>query len=353
MTSSSSHRSAAEARGGEPPRLEVIVVSASGGRELLRACLASLARHPLRQAPMKVWVVDNASDDGSAEMVRREFRWARLEALAWNSGFSFANNLALRATTAPFVLLLNPDTEVFEGTLDHMVDVMRTRSEVGMAGCRLVLRDGRFDHAAKRSFPTPLSALAHFTGLGRHRAAPPALAQYRAPELGEHEAGQVDAVNGAFMLLRREALDQVGLLDEHYRLYMEDLDWCYRFKLRGWLVWYEGAVSALHVKGGTSVRELGRARHRALGPNLAFHRSMGRFYRKFYAGSSPVQDVAVYLAIALKFLIAAARSGLARGGGRTTEAARRPGRHEGPSEVSARSAPAWPPGTPAAPSRSP
>ncbi len=296
----------------DDPLLEVVIVSASGGRQLVRDCLRSLERHPLRQGAMAVWLVDNASGDGTAETVRDDFPWVRLEALDWNSGFSIANNIALRATRAPYVLLLNPDTEVLEGSLDHMVDLMRERPEVGMAGCRLVLRDGRFDHAAKRSFPTPLSALAHFTRIGRGRLAPSTLSQYRAPELGEHEAGEVDAVNGAFMLVRRPALEQVGLLDERYWLYMEDLDWCYRFKQAGWRVFYDGRVTVVHVKGGTHVREVRRARHRGLRQNAAFHRSMGRFYRKFYHGHSAIQDVAVYTGIGLKFLIAAARSAVAR-----------------------------------------
>ena len=312
MTAAETRVEPSSSAAAEVPLLEIVIVSAGGGRELVRDCLRSLERHPLRQGAMAVWVVDNASTDGTVETVRTDFPWVRLVALDWNSGFCIANNVALRASTAPYVLLLNPDTEVLEGSLDHMVDLMRERPEVGMAGCRLVLRDGRFDHAAKRSFPTPLSALAHFTGIGRRASAPSALAQYRAPDLGEHDTGEVDAVNGAFMLVRRAALEQVGLLDEQYWLYMEDLDWCYRFKQAGWPVLYDGGVSVVHVKGGTSVRELRRARHRSLRSTLAFHRSMGRFYRKFYSGRNAALDAAVYLAIGAKLAIAMARSVLAR-----------------------------------------
>ena len=313
MTAAETRAEPTPADAAEGPLLEIIIVSAGGGRALVRDCLSSLERHPLRHGAMAVWVVDNASTDATVEAVRSDFPWVRLVPLDWNSGFCIANNIALRASTAPYVLLLNPDTEVLEGSLDHMIDLMRERPDVGMAGCRLVLRDGRFDHAAKRSFPTPVSALAHFTGIGRRAGASPALAQYRAPELGEHETGEVDAVNGAFMLVRRAALEDVGLLDEQYWLYMEDLDWCYRFKQAGWPVLYDGRASVVHVKGGTSVRELRRARHRSLRSTLAFHRSMGRFYRKFYSGGNPALDAAVYLAIGAKLAIAMARSLLARG----------------------------------------
>jgi GT2 family glycosyltransferase len=290
------------------PELEVIIVSSTGVRELLRTCLASLRAHPIRSGEMKVHVVDNASADGTAQMVRDEFPEVELHALDFNSGFCFANNFALRRVEAPFALVLNPDTEVYEGALDHMLALMRERPDVGMSSCRLVQPDGTLDHAAKRSFPTPVGALAHFLGVGRLKRAPRRLAQYRAPELGEFEVGEVDSVNGAFMLVRTDALPQVGLFDERYWLYMEDLDWCFRFRRAGWKVVYDGRVSVMHVKGGaTKVK-----RHRGLRHNLAFHRGMGRFYRKFYGGRQPLLDMAVYLGIGAKFAVAFARSTAAR-----------------------------------------
>src|SRR5205823_2997395 len=186
------------------------IVNSTGGRDLLRACLESLRRHPIKAGGTLVWVIDNASTDGAVEMVRREFPSVRLEPLSYNAGFCVANNVALRRAAAPYVLVLNPDTEVSEGALDHMIGVMEERPDVGMAGCRLVTRDGTFDHAAKRSFPTPIGALAHFLGIGRWRGAPRWLAQYRAPELGEHDQGPVDSLNRAVMLVRREALRDGG-----------------------------------------------------------------------------------------------------------------------------------------------
>jgi GT2 family glycosyltransferase len=290
------------------PLLEVAIVSSTGARDLLRDCLASLRANPLTIGDMSVHVVDNASADGAQRMVRDEFPEVVLHALDYNSGFCVANNVVLKASRAPFVLLLNPDTVVYEGALDHMVRVMQGRSDVGMASCRLERRDGVLDHAAKRSFPTPLGALAHFAGVGRASRAPRWLAQYRAPDLGEYDAGEVDAVNGAFMLVRREAVDEVGALDEGYWLYMDDLDWCYRFRSHGWKVWYDGSVTVMHVKGGTTVRR----RHRGLRHNVAFHRSMGRFYRKFYAGRRPLMDGIVYSAIVGKLAIAVTRSTIAR-----------------------------------------
>jgi GT2 family glycosyltransferase len=151
--------------------------------------------------------------------------------------------------------------------------------------------------------------------VGRRPAAGPRLAQYRAPELSEWEAGEVDAVNGAFMLIRREAMDQVGLLDEGYPTPgMEDLDWCYRFKEKGWKVWYDGGATVIHVKGGATVQARKRGRYRSLPHNRAFHRSMARFYRKFYSGQNRLVDLVVYAGIASKLLISVIRSAIARRG---------------------------------------
>lgn len=298
-------------QGSEPaaagvPRLEVVIVIATGVRELLRDCLISLERHPLTHGPTRVWVVDNASADGAREIAESEFPWASVVRQPVHSGFSTANNAVLRRAVAPYVLLLNPDTELTAGALDRAVATMERDPELAVVGVRLVRRDGSFDHAAKRTFPTVLGAVGHFTGIGR-KAGRGALAQYRAPELDEHGNGEVDAVNGAFMLVRQDALASVGLLDEGYHFYGEDLDWCYRFKQHGWKVWYDGSVTVVHVKGGTT-----GGGHRGLALNYAFHHAMARFYRKFHAGRNPPLDAAVYLALWAKFGISVGRSAVAR-----------------------------------------
>jgi N-acetylglucosaminyl-diphospho-decaprenol L-rhamnosyltransferase len=272
--------------------LEVVVVS-HGAEELLRNCLRSLQEHPA-QGEMRVTVVDSGSPDSTPEMVAREFPAVRLIRRE-NIGFSAANNLVLRESAARAVLLLNPDTEVYAGTLDAALARLWSEERVGMAGVKLVTESGALDHACKRSFPTPLGALAHFTGIGRSDGASGTLSQYRATELGEDEPGEVDAVNGAFMLCRTDAVREVGLLDEGYWLYMEDLDWCHRFWDAGWRVFYEPAGTALHVKGGSS------GGRRAPRQEIAFHRGMARFYRRFDApGNNPLLNAAVYAGIGAK-----------------------------------------------------
>jgi N-acetylglucosaminyl-diphospho-decaprenol L-rhamnosyltransferase len=287
--------------------LEVIVVS-HGAEALLRRCLRSLRAYPAASGT-RVTVVDSGSMDETPEMVEREFPSVRLIRCD-NVGFSAANNLALRESEARAVLLLNPDTEIYAGTLDAALARLWSDDRIGMVGVKLVTETGELDHACKRSFPTPLSALAHFTGIGRADGASNRLSQYRATELGEDEPGAVDAINGAFMLCRREAVRDVGLLDEGYWLYMEDLDWCHRFWDAGWRVFYEPAGTALHVKGGSS------GDRRAPRQEIAFHRGMARFYRRFDAPEhNPLVNLAVYMGIGAKLAISLGITALRPSGG--------------------------------------
>jgi len=285
--------------------LEVVIVS-YGAWQLLDTCLRSLHEHGPTAGGMEVHVIDNASPDDTPDRVAAAYPGVQLHRLDRNTGFSRANNVILSAARTPYVLVLNPDTELRAGVLDHLLAGLREHPEVGMVGPRLIQPDGTFDHAAKRSFPTPTAALAHFTGIGRRAGTGKRLGQYRATQLDEHDAGPVDAINGAFMLVRREALAEVGGFDEGYWLYMEDLDWCARFWERGWGVRYDGTVTAIHVKGGTA------GVHRAFRQNLHFHRGMGRFYRRHQAGHRPLVDLLVYVAIGLKLAVSATRSAVAR-----------------------------------------
>jgi GT2 family glycosyltransferase len=286
----------------EGTALDVVIVSYRS-LELLRECLGSLRAHP-PSCPMKVIVVDNASGDGSAEMVAAEYPDTDLVASPTNLGFASATNLGARRGDAPYVLALNPDTAVTEGALDTVLRAIEAHPDVGVVGARLLRPDGSLDHASKRSFPTPLSALGHFTGVGRRPGAAGRLAAYRAPEV---ESGPVDAVNGAFMLMRRSAFEAVGGFDEGYWMYMEDLDLSYTLAQAGWGTWYQPDATVMHVKGGTTGGE------RSVRLNWAFHRGMYRFYRKHYAPDrSWAVNWAVYAGIAVKLATAVVHSLLRR-----------------------------------------
>jgi N-acetylglucosaminyl-diphospho-decaprenol L-rhamnosyltransferase len=287
--------------GGEA--IDVVIVSYRC-EPLLRDCLSSLREHP-GSRPITVQVIDNASGDGTAEMVEREFPDLKLTVNARNAGFAAAANQGIAAGEAPFVLALNPDCELREGTLDGLLAVMDERRDVGICGPALIRPGGRPDHAAKRGFPTPLNSLGYFTGIGRRRRGPAPLRGYASPD--PSRGGQVDAVNGAFMLIRRAMLDQIGVFDEGYWMYMEDLDLCYRARRAGWLTWYEPATVAIHLKGGSS------GPSRGLRLNYAFHRGMYRFYRKHYAaGRSSATNSVVYAGIAAKLALSSVRGGVRR-----------------------------------------
>lgn len=281
------------------PEVDVAIVTFRSAGEISK-CLDSIQTSD-RVKIGTVAVVDNASPDATLESVEASSTAVDVTASETNLGFATATNLAASKGGAEFLLVLNPDVTLERETLAGLTSTMRSQPQVGIAGCKLVLPDGSEDHAARRSFPTPLSALAHFAGFTRFDKAPARLRSYIAPDAAE--GGPVDAVNGALMLIRRSWFEQVGGFDERYWMYMEDLDLCWRFREAGWLSWYEPSVSAVHIKGASS------GRFRSLRLNWAFHRGMIRFYRDHLAPShNPVYNITVYLGILIKFALSALRS---------------------------------------------
>lgn len=228
-------------------------------------------------------VVDNASQDGSAEMIRTAFPQAELIVNRANIGYPRANNIGLQhlgyhaaghiEENAPrYALLLNPDTELPPHALYEMMKFMDSRPDVGAAGPKLVLMDGSLDKACRRSFPTPAVSFYHYSGLAKRFPQSPRFGRYNMTFADEDEALEVDSVVGAYMQVRKEAIEKVGLLDEAFFMYGEDLDWSYRFKEAGYKVWYYPEVVVKHVKGAAS--------HKSEKAQAEFWRAMLIFYRK-------------------------------------------------------------------------
>jgi GT2 family glycosyltransferase len=261
------------------PQVSVLIVSYNC-RATLTSCLTSLAADETAP-PLEVIVVDNASEDGTVAAIEERFPWVHIIANHANVGFARAMNEGLESARGEVVLALNPDTVVPAGAISKSVAELERHPDVGMLGVKLVRPDGTFDHACKRGFPTVSSALFYFLGLSRLRPHSARFAQYTAGQLDEDESGTVDAINGAFMLVKREAVAQVGPMDERYWLYAEDIDWCRRFWDSGWKVLYWPGVHVIHRKGGSS----GDIRSWDL--NRAFHRSMWLFYGKHVAPDQP------------------------------------------------------------------
>ena len=247
-------------------------------------------------------VVDNASQDGSAEMVRREFPQAKLIANAANIGYPRANNVGLRqlgyravgqvAAHAPrYALLLNPDTELPPDALYKMIKFMDSRPDVGAAGPKLVLMDGSLDKACRRGFPTPAVSFYHYLGLAKLFPRNPRFGRYNMTFADEDQPLEVDSVVGAYMQVRKEAIEKVGLLDETFFMYGEDLDWAYRFKQVGYKVWYYPDAVVHHVKRAAS-RQNRKARSE-------FWRAMLIFYRKHFRQTTSLPVHLMILAVLL------------------------------------------------------
>lgn len=283
-----------------------IVTYESAGQ--IAACLESIENS--RDVDIsRVTVVDNSSSDDTARIVAERFPSVELIESESNLGFSAATNLAASRGRAEFLLAVNPDVELEPSALSTLVASMRSRPEVGIAGCRLLRPDGSEDHAARRSFPTPVSALSHFAGLSRLESMPASMRSYLAPDAAA--GGQVDAVNGALMLIRRDWFESLGGFDERYWMYMEDLDLCWRFSERGWLTWFDPSASAVHVKAASS------GVFRSLRLNWAFHEGMLRFYRDHLAPAhNPIYNLVVYTGVLVKFAASAVRSALGRAAAR-------------------------------------
>jgi N-acetylglucosaminyl-diphospho-decaprenol L-rhamnosyltransferase len=258
--------------------------------DFLRRCLQTVLASE-GDFTYQVVVVDNASTDGSAEMVRREFPTVQVIVSETNGGYPYGNNLGLKvlgfrgkgnvALDAPrYSLLLNPDTEVPPDALWQMVQFMDSRPEVGIAGPKLILEDGSLDKACRRGFPTPLVSFYHFSKLAKLFPNSPRFGRYNMTFADPDTETEVDSVVGAYMQVRREAIQQCGLLDETFFMYGEDLDWAYRIKNAGWTVLYHPQVVVRHVKKAAS-RKSERAQSE-------FWRAMLIFYRKHYRQTTPL-----------------------------------------------------------------
>ena len=255
--------------------LSVVIVNWNV-RELLRRCLRSvLASGRLGGLAMEVIVVDNASSDGSVEMVRAEFPPVRLIANEENLGFTRANNQGITASRGRYVLLLNPDTEVLGDALGAMVDYMDVHPDVGALGPMLLNPDGSVQ-SSRRRFPTLATALLESTvfqwELSRDNRI---LRRYYVLDRPDDEVQEVDWVTGACILMRREAIEEVGLLDEGFFMYSEELDWCRRARGRGWKVIYLPEAKVVHY-GGKSSEQVVPFRH------IQFQRSKVRYFRKHH-----------------------------------------------------------------------
>ncbi len=272
--------------------LSIVIVNYNT-EKLLQGCLESIYAGA-NGTPFDVWVVDNHSRDSSAEMVRSHFPKVKLVENDTNLGFSRANNLVISQSESEYVLLLNPDTLVIGDSIDRMVKYMREHPKVGIAGCKVLNADRTLQLACRRSIPTPKVAFFRMTGLSRLFPKNPSLAKYNLTYCDPEETHEVDAVSGAFLMIRRQVVERIGPLDERFFMYGEEIDWCLRAKRAGWTVMYHPQAEIIHYKGESTKYNSRKAA-------LEFYRAMYLFHKKHFAKDySPVTNFFIYTGILLK-----------------------------------------------------
>lgn len=229
--------------------LSIIIVSFNT-LELTTECVQSIVDN-VKDLSYEIIVVDNDSMDGSPEQLKKLFPHIILIASSKNLGFARANNMGIKSSKGSFVLFLNSDTVVYPGAIEHMVKFMRETKDAGAATCFLKMPNGKLDDAAHRGFPTPWRAIAHFSGLSKVFSKTMTFNGYHLGYRDLDKVHEIDALAGAFMIVRREAGEEVGWWDENYFFYGEDIDFCYQLAQKGWKVYFDPTVTVLHYKGAS------------------------------------------------------------------------------------------------------
>lgn len=285
--------------------LSVVIVNFNGGDFFIN-CLESLVSVK-DEAKLDIWVVDNASIDGSIEIAKKKFPQINFIENKENLGFGKANNLALKKITNEYILILNPDCIVQKGTIKYMLNFMENNPDVGAASCLVEKVDGTIDWASHRSFPTPWVSFKYYV-LGDDSL-------YHLRDRDMTRTHEVDTIVGAFFLTRKSVLEKVGPpaggFDEDYFLYAEDIDLCFRINKAGYKIMYVPEVKVIHHKGVSSgikkhSQEISTASEESrIKAFNSFYETMKIFYKKNLAKNYPFFiNWLVYLGINLKWALA-------------------------------------------------
>ncbi len=242
-------------------------------KSLLRECLQSIYANT-HTVSYEIIVVDNNSRDGTVEMLRGEFPAVRVIVNDHNAGFTRPTNQALQVSCGRYALLLNNDTVILPDALDRLVEFADAHPDAGIVTPKVLNRDGTLQKQCRRSFATPWDLFCYFSGLARAFPTSPRFARYLVTYRDENETHAVDAVSGSCMLIRREVINQIGLLDERFFAYQEDADFCFRAHQAGWQVYYYPGAQIVHYasQGGSRINP-----YRSI---WEWHRSYFLYYRK-------------------------------------------------------------------------
>lgn len=270
-------------------KLSIIILSYNT-KEILQQCLRSLLVIK-NEAKLQIIVVDNASNDSTLKMLKSEFaKEIELIEHKQNLGFAKGNNSARKKCLGKYVLFLNSDTLLKKDTIKKTLKYFQDNPRVGALTCKLVLPNGNLDKDARRSFPTPGIALSHFLGLDKIFPKSKTFAQYWYGFIPFNKIHEVDVIQGAYFLTKKDILDQVGWFDEDYFLDGEDIDLCWKIKSQGWKIVYYPEVSAIHLKGiskGKKKKSKSSFQKRKMTVTEGV-RSMEIFYRKKLWNKYPI-----------------------------------------------------------------
>jgi GT2 family glycosyltransferase len=262
--------------------LSIIIVNYNV-KEFLQNLLNSISKAS-SNISREIIIVDNASDDGSVEMIREKFTSAQLISNKKNLGFGKANNQALEIAKGKYILLINPDTVVSEDTFEKLISFFKDNQDAGLAGCKILNPDGSLQLACRRSFPGPWTSFCKVTGLSNLFPNSKIFARYNLTYLNENQTYEVDAISGSFMMMRKEVYDKVGGFDEEFFMYGEDLDLCYRIQKAGYKVFYFPDTQIIHYKGESTKRS-------SFDETNLFYSAMHLFVKKHLSSSFLVEAI--------------------------------------------------------------
>ncbi|MGL5319149.1 MAG: glycosyltransferase family 2 protein [Bacteroidales bacterium] len=272
-------------------KLSIIIVNYNV-KALLEQCLISVYRALEKFESSEVFVVDNHSSDGSVEYLRPRFPQAKFIANLENTGYAKANNQAIRLASGEYILLLNPDTLVGENVFENVISFMDDHPKAGCTGVKMIDSSGRFHIESKRSFPSPWNSMCKMFGLSRLFPKSRIFGRYNLLYLDADQTHEVEVLCGAFMMFRKKALDQVGLLDEAFFMYGEDIDISYRI-LQGGYTNYYLPYSILHYKGESTKKD-------SFKYVQIFYGAMLIFFRKHYPHYNLIFSLVIKSAIYLR-----------------------------------------------------
>lgn len=293
--------------------LSIIIVSYNTA-QLTIECIESILK-TVKRVSYEIVVVDNASTDGSVEKIKRSFDFEQDKIFLiennGNFGFSKANNIGVRESSGRYVLFLNSDTVVYENTIDGMVEFMDKNLDCGAATCYVAMPNGEMDDASHRGFPTPWRALGYFSGLARQFPKSKLFSGYLLGWMDLSTIHEIDALAGAFMIVRRTAGEKVGWWDEDFFWYGDDLDFCYRLKKQGWKIYFVPEFKILHYKGVSGgIKKISRhispaTRETIIRSQKARFDAMKLFYTKHYKNKYPsFINYFIFIAIETKRFLA-------------------------------------------------